>query len=52
MVTDKVTRYVQELQAGPSGRLASALAKATPGERDAIRRGLRLLSSMLRSRVG
>jgi DNA-binding MarR family transcriptional regulator len=52
VVTDKVTRYVQDLQAGPSGRLAVALAKATPAERDAIRRGLRLLSSLLRARVG
>ena len=52
IVTDKVARYVQELQAGPSGRLAAALAKATPGERDAIRKGLRLLSNLLRSHVG
>jgi DNA-binding MarR family transcriptional regulator len=52
MVTDKVTRYVQDLQTGPTGRLAAALAKATPGEREAIRKGLRLLSSLLRSRTG
>jgi DNA-binding MarR family transcriptional regulator len=50
LVTDKVTRYVQELQAGPSGRLASALARATPGERAAVRRGLKLLARLLGSR--
>jgi DNA-binding MarR family transcriptional regulator len=49
MVTDKVTRYVQELQAGPSGRLAAALAKARPREREAILKGLRLLSALLRA---
>ena len=48
IVTDKVTRYVQDLQAGPTGRLAAALAKATPGERESIRKGLRLLSDLLR----
>lgn len=52
MVTDKVTRYVQDLQVGPAGRLAAALAKAAPGEREAIRKGLRLLSNLLRSRTG
>jgi len=48
VVTDKVTRYVGDLQAGPGGRLAAALAKATPAEREAIRKGLRLLSQLLR----
>jgi hypothetical protein len=43
-----MTRYVQDLQAGPTGRLAAALARATPSEREAIRRGLRLLSELLR----
>jgi len=47
-VTDKVTRYVQDLQAGPTGRLAAALAKAAPAEREAIRKGLRLLFDLLR----
>jgi DNA-binding MarR family transcriptional regulator len=50
IVTDRVTRYVQDLQAGPSGRLAAVLAKVTPREREAIRSGLKLLSSLLRSR--
>jgi DNA-binding MarR family transcriptional regulator len=48
IVTDKVTRYVQDLQAGPTGRLAAALAKAAPAKREAIRKGLRLLSELLR----
>jgi DNA-binding MarR family transcriptional regulator len=47
VVTDKVTRYVEELQAGPSGRVAAALSKVTPAERDAIRRGLKLLAKLL-----
>lgn len=47
VVTDKVARYVQDLQAGPTSRLATALAKATPGERDSIRKGLKLLSALL-----
>jgi DNA-binding MarR family transcriptional regulator len=47
IVTDKVTRYVQDLQAGPTGRLAAALARATRAERDAIRRGLKLLADLL-----
>ena len=48
IVTDKVTRYVQELQSGPAGRLATVLARATPKERETIRKGLMLLSKMLR----
>jgi len=48
VVTDKVTRYVHELQVGPAGRLASALGKASPAERQAITEGLRLLSRLLR----
>jgi DNA-binding MarR family transcriptional regulator len=48
VVTDKVTRYVHELQVGPAGRLARALGKASPTERQAITEGLRLLSRLLR----
>src|SRR5262249_49867076 len=51
VVTDKVTRYVRELQIGPAGRLAGALGKATPGERRAVTEGLRLLSKLLRRRT-
>ncbi len=48
VVTDKVTRYVHELQVGPAGRLAAELGKASPAERQAITEGLRLLSRLLR----
>jgi DNA-binding MarR family transcriptional regulator len=48
VVTDKVTRYVHELQLGPAGRLAAALKKAPAAERRAITEGLRLLSRLLR----
>lgn len=48
VVTDRVTRYVHELQVGPAGRLARALGKASPAERQAIADGLRLLSRLLR----
>jgi len=48
IVTDKVTRYVRDLQAGPTGRVAAALAKATRTERATIRKGLRRLSDLLR----
>jgi MarR family transcriptional regulator, organic hydroperoxide resistance regulator len=47
VVTDKVTRYVRELEAGPAGRLAAALAAATPEQRRAIAKGLRLLRELL-----
>jgi DNA-binding MarR family transcriptional regulator len=46
-VTDKVTRYVHELQVGPAARLAAALGKLAPTERQTIARGLRLLSKLL-----
>jgi len=49
-VTDKVTRYVRQLGAGPAGRLAAALESASPAERHAILRGLTLLRAALRSR--
>ena len=48
IVTEKVTRYVGELQEGPSGRLARALGGATSAQRRAIRRGLTLLCELLR----
>jgi len=48
VVTDKVTRYVHELQVGPAGRLARALGRASSAERQAITEGLRLLSRLLR----
>jgi DNA-binding MarR family transcriptional regulator len=48
VVTDKVARYVRELQQGPSGRLAAALGSVSPAERRAIRKGLRLLAELLR----
>jgi len=47
VVTDKVTRYVHELQVGPAGRLAAALGKLAPAERQTIAKGLRLLSKLL-----
>jgi len=46
-VTEHVTRYVHELEAGPAGRLAAALARASTGQRRAIQRGLRLLHDLL-----
>jgi DNA-binding MarR family transcriptional regulator len=48
-VTEKVTRYVRELEEGPAGRLAVALKRASPAERRAMRRGLTLLRDALRS---
>jgi DNA-binding MarR family transcriptional regulator len=47
VVTDKVTQYVRELEAGPAGRLATAFASATVDERAAIATGLRLLRDLL-----
>jgi DNA-binding MarR family transcriptional regulator len=48
-VTDAVRRYVRELEAGPSGRLAGVLAAATPSQRAAIKKGLELLRDLLGS---
>jgi DNA-binding MarR family transcriptional regulator len=48
VVTEKVSRYVHELQAGPAGRLAAALAKAGPAKRRAIRKGLGMLLELVR----
>jgi MarR family transcriptional regulator, organic hydroperoxide resistance regulator len=47
VVTDKVARYVKELEAGPAGRVAAALAAATPDERRTIAQGLQLLRELL-----
>ncbi len=49
-VTEKVTRYVSELQEGPSGRLARVLGRATVGQRRAIKKGLGLLCGLLGSK--
>jgi DNA-binding MarR family transcriptional regulator len=46
-VTDKVAQYVRELAGGPSGRLAAALAHATPEQRRAIADGLEALREVL-----
>jgi MarR family transcriptional regulator, organic hydroperoxide resistance regulator len=46
-VVDKVTRYVGELEAGPSGRLCTALERASATQRRAIMDGLRLLRDLL-----
>lgn len=48
VVTDKVTRYVRELQQGPSGRLAAALGSVSLADRRTILAGLRLLAALLR----
>jgi DNA-binding MarR family transcriptional regulator len=47
-VTDLVTRYVRELEAGPSGRLAAALAAASADQRRAIGAALDALRTLLR----
>lgn len=46
-VTDKVSRYVRELEAGPSGRLAVALDAAGAEQRRAVKKGLRTLRAIL-----
>jgi MarR family transcriptional regulator, organic hydroperoxide resistance regulator len=46
-VTEQVTRYLRELEEGPSGRLAAALALSSTEQRRAIREGLRLLRELL-----
>jgi MarR family transcriptional regulator, organic hydroperoxide resistance regulator len=46
-VTDRVTRYVRDLEAGPAGQLAAALTTVNPLQRKAIRRGLSLLRGAL-----
>ncbi|HKA60146.1 MAG TPA: MarR family transcriptional regulator [Gemmatimonadales bacterium] len=46
-VTDMVTGYVHELNAGPAGRLVAVLGAASAGERRAIKRGLITLRELL-----
>lgn len=46
-VTAKVTGYVNRLEAGAFGRLAQGLATASAEDRRAIRKGLRLLRTLL-----
>ena len=46
-VTEKVTRYVSELEAGPAVRLATALGSMGAEQRRAMRRGLQLLRESL-----
>jgi DNA-binding MarR family transcriptional regulator len=48
-VTEAVRRYVRELEEGPSGRLARALGSATPAQRAAIHKGLKLLRDLVDS---
>jgi len=46
-VTGEVTQYVKELEFGPSGRVASALARATTAQRRTISEGLVTLRTLL-----
>jgi len=46
-VTDSVTQYVRQLEAGPAGRLVAALQKATPNQRRAITTGVTTLRRLL-----
>jgi DNA-binding MarR family transcriptional regulator len=46
-VTQGVTRYVRDLEAGPSGRLVRALERASPTQRAAVTAGLRSLCDLL-----
>jgi MarR family transcriptional regulator, organic hydroperoxide resistance regulator len=50
-VTPKVTRYVRQLEAGPAGRLATALRSASAEQRRSITTSLQLLRELL-DRVG
>ena len=49
-VTENVRGYVRELELGPVGRLARALDAATPTQRRAIKKGLKTLCELLRSK--
>lgn len=46
-VTDKVARYVEDMDLGPSARLTAALGTATAEQRRTIRDGLTLLRQLL-----
>ncbi|HEX2289837.1 MAG TPA: hypothetical protein VHH53_06525, partial [Pseudonocardiaceae bacterium] len=46
-VTEKVDRYVAEMEAGAFGRLATALGNATSEQRRTISDGLALLRQLL-----
>ncbi len=50
-VTDSVTQYVHELEAGPASRLVAALHTASPDQRRAIGRGLATLRRLLDRRA-
>ena len=51
-VTEQVQRYVEQLGEGPLGRLADALERATPQQRQTIREGLVLLRQLLDPSAG
>ena len=51
-VTEQVRRYVEQLGEGPLGRLADALERATPQQRQTIREGLVLLRQLLDRSAG
>jgi len=51
-VTEAVRRYVRELEEGPSGRLVRVLESATPAQRAAISKGLKMLRDLLASNGG
>jgi MarR family transcriptional regulator, organic hydroperoxide resistance regulator len=46
-VTESVTQYVRELEAGPAGRLVAAFEKASSGQRRDVTRGLKTLRKLL-----
>jgi MarR family transcriptional regulator, organic hydroperoxide resistance regulator len=46
-ITESVSRYVRQLEAGPAGRLVAALDKAKPGQRRLITTGLKTLRTLL-----
>jgi DNA-binding MarR family transcriptional regulator len=46
-VTDNVTQYVRQLEAGPAGRLVAALERATPDQRRVITKGMKTLRTLL-----
>jgi DNA-binding MarR family transcriptional regulator len=46
-VTELVNAYVRELEAGPTGRLAAALAGASEEQRRTIKEGMRVLRHVL-----